>query len=167
MSDSDSQTGPREEPARVVGAAIQDLAAARLGRGFLPLGALALGGALQLLMGGDRSDGLLLLGGSVVTALAMLAHGQRVVRRAFGHPRRWWTAAAPVASLAPPVFGLYVLGWRGLRAAAGGGGGVAVAAAILCVALGVWVLRSWLKVVEVERLARVMTMNMDEYGGGA
>jgi hypothetical protein len=39
-----------------------------------------------------------------------------------------------------------------------------VAPGILFAVLGTWVLRSWMRVVEVEALARVMTFDLDERG---
>jgi hypothetical protein len=73
------------------------------------------------------------------------------------------TAARGCAVL-PLLYGLYVLGWRGLRSLALGGGLAGVAAGILFAVLGTWVLRSWMRVVEVEALARLTTFGLDEKG---
>ncbi len=65
-------------------------------------------------------------------------------------------------SLVPFAFSLYVLGWLGLRTLATGGGVAGWLAGIVFAAMGIWVLRSWMRVVEVERLARIMTLDLDE-----
>jgi hypothetical protein len=97
----------------------------------------------------------------------MLAQGQRVVEEAFGRPPRPWMRVARWGTGAPLVYGLYVLGWRGLRQLAQGDGLAGLALGIVFAFLGTWVLRSWTRVVEVERLARLMTFGLEERGGGA
>lgn len=97
----------------------------------------------------------------------MLAYGLRIVQRAFGRPDRPWMVMASVCSVIPPVFSVYVLGWLGLRGFTMGFALSTFASATLSTALGVWSLRSWMKVVEIERLARIMTMNLDGEGGPA
>jgi hypothetical protein len=160
MPDPSQPSRPAPDATKVVGNAIQDLTAARLGRGLMPLGVLAVAGGVQLATVGPAGpDGLALVGGASMSAAAMIAYGQRVVQLAFGRPARWWMTLAAVGSLIPPAFGVYVLGWRGLRTFALGGGWVDASLAILHGALGVWVLRSWLGVMQVERLARTMTVN--------
>ena len=153
-------------PRQVVGTAIQDLTASRLGRGFIPLALVGVGGLVQLVTAGfASSDGMGLVIGALATGAAMLAYGLRIVRNAFGRERNRWTSAAMLGSLVPPLFAVYLLGWRGLRGLVGGGGVGGTVLAILFIATGVWVLRGWMKVVEVERLARVMALSMDEEGG--
>ncbi len=140
----------------------------RLGRGFMPLALLGVGGFVQLVTAGFASpDGLELVIGALATAGAMLSYGLRIVQNAFGRERKPWMSAARLGGWVPPLFALYLLGWRGLRGLVGGGGVDGTVLAILFTATGVWVLRSWMKVVEVERLARVMALNMDEEGGPA
>ena len=155
-----------EAQRQVVGAAIQKTMAARLGRGFLPLALLATVAIAELITaGGWGAAGWVLLGGSASTAVAMLAYGLRVVQRTFGRSPRPWMIGAGVGGVVPPVFGVYVLGWRGLRAFATAEGVLGVLLATAFAAAGVWVLRSWMRVVEVERLASVMS-NVHE-GGSA
>jgi hypothetical protein len=115
--------GRADEARRVVAAAVQDLVAKRLGRGFVPLGVLFVIGVVQ-----------------------------RLVARGGG---------AMPGSLVPLVFGLYVLAWLGLRRMALGEGLSAIGVGISFAAMGTWVMRSWMKVVEVERLAQVMTMDLE------
>jgi hypothetical protein len=150
-------------PRHVVATAVQELVAARLGRGFVPLAILLVVGAAQGLFASGEGDLLLPLG-AVGAGCAMLAYGLRISQRAFALPHRAWMSWAMLGSLVPPLFALYVLGWRGLRQLATGRGlgefGIGIAFAVL----GTWTMRSWMKVVEVERLARVMTMDME---GGA
>ena len=105
--------------------------------------------------------------GALATAGAMLAYGLRIVQTAFGRERKPWMIAAMLGSVVPPLFALYLLGWRGLRGLVGGGGVGGTVLAILFIAAGGWVLRGWMRVVEVERLARVMALTMDEEGGPA
>lgn len=155
-------------PQQVIGKAIQDITAARLGRGFLPLAILGVGGIGQLVTGGVGSpDGLKLVIGAVAAGGTMLAYGLRIVQRAFGRENKVWMKAAMLGSLVPPLFALYVFGWRGLRGFVRGEGGSGIVLAILFSAMGVWVLLTWMRVVEVERLARVMALNMDQEGGPA
>ena len=152
---------------QVVGAAIQNLIAVRLGRGFLPVAAVGCVGVAEVLFGTPpRAHGWALGLGALATAAAMLGYGLRIVQRAFGRPARWWMGAALVGSLVPPVFGVYVLGWQGLRRLAEGGSAAAMVLAILLTGAGVWLLRSWMRIVEVERLAGVMVVDMHE-GGSA
>jgi hypothetical protein len=159
-----SESKPQEgAPREVIGGAIQIIMVARLGRGFVPTGILFAVGAVQF----ARGAGLVVGVGAVLTSAAMLAYGLRIVQNAFGRPTRWWTSVAVVGSIIPPLFSVYVIGWEGLRRLAPGGGLGGIAAAIILAGLGVWVLRSWMRVVEVERLARVMAVNMDEGGGPA
>jgi hypothetical protein len=149
-----------------VGTAIQDLAAARLGRSFLPCGLLTLAGGAWLALDGGASAIVLLLG-APATAVAMLAFVQRVVQRTFGRPRRLWMTVAAVGSIVATVYGVWGVGWVGLRGVATADGSVGTVAAILIGLAGVWLLREWTRVAQVQRLARVMSANMDEYGGSA
>lgn len=69
-----------------------------------------------------------------------------------------------LTSVVPPVYALYVLGWRGLRALAEGLSSVGVLVAVLHVLVGVWLLRSWMRVVEIERLVEVMSVHSEGEG---
>ncbi len=161
---SESSTAPQQ----LIGKAIQDLVAARLGRGFLPLVILGLGGVAQLVTGPIAGlDGLRLVIGAAAAGGTMLAYGLRIVQKAFGRVDKLWMSGALLGSLVPPLFALYVFGWLGLRGLVRGGGGSGIILAILFIAMGVWVLRSWMSVVEMERLAREMALNMDQEGGPA
>ena len=151
------------DPRTAVNAAIQNLMANRLGRGFLPLGLLFTWGAVGMFFGG----GVALPAGAVASAAAMLAYGLRIVQRAFGSPDRPWMLLASVGSIVPPLFSVYVLGWLGLRGFTLGFAATTILSATLSTVLGVWALRSWMKVVEIESLARIMTMNLDGEGGPA
>lgn len=162
------QGGQPVAPRQAVASAIQNLVAARLGRGFVPAALLFLVGLVELAapLRGDVPAGptsthaLALAGGAVVSAAAMLAHGLRVVQEAFGRPARFWMRLARWGSGAPLLYGLYVLGWRGLRQLALGGGLAGLGLGIGFAVLGSWILRSWMRVVEVEQLARVMTLGL-------
>lgn len=150
------------DPRAAVLDAIQSLMAARLGRGFVPLAFLFAIGAVGML--GGPGPGFPLALGAVLSSAEMLAYGLRIVQRALDRPARLWMSVAFVASVLPPFFALYVLGWLGLRGLAAGPFGWATAAAISFCVLGVWVLRSWMRVVEIERLAKIMTINLDGQG---
>ncbi|MEQ9398354.1 MAG: hypothetical protein RJQ04_04220 [Longimicrobiales bacterium] len=146
---------PPEPPRHVVGQAIQDSTAPRLGRAFVPVGLLFAAGLGQALAGRGPTPWALLLG-APAAALAMLAFGLRIVQLAFGRPYRAWMGGAMAASVIPPFFSVYVLGWLGLRRIATLGGPLEVLAGAAFAALGVWVLRAWMRIVEVQRLADVM-----------
>jgi len=135
---------------------VQDLTAARLGRGFVPLAALFVWGLAQVLLTPMEAGGWVLLVGAPCTAGIMLGHGLRGVKRAFGRPVQGWMGLLGPAALLPPLFGLYVACWRGLRTVAGGGV-EAVVVGLVMTALGLWSLRSWLKVLEVGRLGDTMS----------
>ena len=160
-----SEEGRPLAPRQAVAGAIQDLAAARLGRGFLPMGVLLLVGLVEL---GTRGPGdgsaLLLASGALASAGAMLAHGLRVVQESFGRPPRLWMTLARWVTMLPLLFGLYVLGWRGLRQLAVGEGLASLALGIVFAVMGSWVLRAWMRVVEVEQLARLMTFGLEDGG---
>jgi len=145
----------KEEVTKVVGRAIQDLAAVRLGRGFIPLALIFLLGLGRMLA---RSGGFLLAAGAPLSAGAMLAFGLQVVQRAFGRRPRPWMVVAAAAGLVPPVFGVYVLGWEGLRGVAQASGFASAASGVLLSVLGAWVLRVWIQLLELRRLADTMTL---------
>lgn len=146
-------------PARVVGPAIQNLAAARLGRGFVPLAFLVLVGLARIVSA--DGGGIAVAVGALASAAAMLAFGQRVVRTAFGHPRRPWMAWAAAGGLVPPTYGVWVLGWMGLREMAVASGPLAILGGVVTAALGLWVVRGWMKIVELQGLADAMTLGAD------
>ena len=152
-----------QDPRAAVNAAIQNLMASRLGRGFVPLALLFAWGVGSTFFGGD----LVLPVGALASSAAMLAYGLRIVQRAFGRPDRFWMSLATAGSVIPPVFAVYVLGWLGLRGFTDGVAASTLVPATLSTVLGVWALRSWMKVVEIERLAQIMTMNLDGDGGAA
>lgn len=134
--------------------AIQRLAAARLGRAFVPLGVLVGMGVAQALTG---RGGLLLAAGAPLAALAMLGYGLRVVQGAFGRPRRPWMALAALASVVPPAYALWVLGWLGLRGLASAGGIFSGGWAAAHLLVGIWLLRGWMRLLELSRLAEAMS----------
>jgi hypothetical protein len=145
----------------LVGRAVQDLAAARLGRAFIPLGIVFLVGLGEMLTG---AGGWELAGGAPLAAAAMLAHGLRVVQRAFGRPERAWMVLSPVLGVLPLGLGLYVLGWRGLRALSAADGIPGVVSGVFLTVVGLWVLRAWAKLLELASLADTMVMG-DGTGG--
>jgi hypothetical protein len=150
--------GPVREPGQVVGPAIQNLAAARLGRAFFPLALLLLLGLARVATEGGTVPFLLALG-APLSGGVMLAFGQRVVRRAFGHPWRRWMKWAGVAGVLPPVYAIWVMAWLGLKGLAGGWSVTGTAMAVASALLGLWALRSWLRIVELQRLAEAMAMD--------
>ena len=164
MTEPWQQTAPPMAPEQAVGKAIQELTAARLGRGFVPLGLLLVAGAWQHLQEGAVAEAFAMTLGAPLAGLAMLAYGLRVSQKAFGHSDRPWMGAAVLGSVIPPFFGLYTVGGRGLRVFVGGTGGGGFAEALFFVLAGGWAMQSWMKVVEVERLSRVMAGGID---GGA
>ncbi|MDP2956339.1 MAG: hypothetical protein Q8N53_07950 [Longimicrobiales bacterium] len=62
----------------------------------------------------------------------------------------------------PPAFGIWVLGWLGLRSAAEAEGPVGVTAGLVLAALGVWVLRGWVRILELHRLAETMALDLSD-----
>jgi hypothetical protein len=152
---------------QAIGRAIQDLVVARLARGFIPLAILFAFGAVESSRRAGYGEATLVAVGAVVTSAAMLAYGLRIVQHAFGRRLRAWMYVASVGGVAPPLYALYLIGWRGLRLLGFGNGLAGIGTAILFVAMGVWLLRCWMNVVEVERLARIMPLNQEEHGGSA
>lgn len=151
-----SQPLPGDGAARTqVGQAIQKLAAARLGRAFIPLAVLLLLGVAQIAL---RRGGILLAGGAALSAAAMLAFGLQVVNRAFGRGSWLWMTAATAAGLVPAAYALWVLGWLGLRGVATAGGLVTGAWAALHLLLGLWLVGRWLQILELSRLAAAMAL---------
>lgn len=146
---------------QVVGRAIQDLAAARLGRAFVPVALIFLVGVGEMLTG---AQGLELAFAAPLAAAAMLAHGLRVVQQAFGRPRRWWAVLTPAAGVLPLGLGLYVLGWRGLRTLAEYNGLTGLASGAFFTLVGLWILRVWTRLLELGTLADAMVMG-DGTGG--
>ena len=161
MPESSSSQLPTD-PAQTVGRAIQGLAAARLGRTFLPLALLFLIGLGQML---TTEGGLTLAAGAPLAAGAMLAYGLRAVHMAFGRAPRPWTTLAGGGGVIPPAFGIWVLGWLGLRSAAEAEGPVGVTAGLVLAALGVWVLRGWVQIRELHRLAETMALGLSDDTG--
>lgn len=147
------------EPQEVVGGAIQRLAAVRLGRAFLPLGVLLLVGLGEMIAGRVPGlDPLLLAVGAPASAGAMLAYGLGVVQRAFGRPPAWWPLAL-AGGVVPLAFGVYVLGWRGLRLVARWDGITGVLTGVVFSVLGYGVLRACQRLSELETLATVMSLS--------
>lgn len=158
MPESSSSQLPAD-PAQTVGRAIQDLAAARLGRTLLPLTLLFLIGLGRMLTSGG---GFMLAVGATLAAVAMLAYGLRVVHLAFGRAPRPWTKLAVAGGVLPPAFGIWVLGWLGLRSVAEGAGPVGVTSGLVLAALGFWVLRGWVQILELRRLAETMALGFSD-----
>lgn len=157
MGEGSKEPQGAADPQQLVGRAIQELTAARLGRAFVPLVVTLIVGIVQVVRFGSGSPGgAMLIVGATATGAAMLAYGLRVTQQAFGRTGRRWMTLAMFGSVIPPSFALYLLGWRGLRLFVVGGGLPVLASALLFTLLGLWIMRSWMKVVEVERLARVM-----------
>lgn len=151
-----SQPLPGDGAARAqVGRAIQKLAAARLGRAFIPLAVLLLLGVAQIAL---LRGGMLLAGGAALSAAAMLAFGLQVVNRAFGRGNRAWMAVATAAGLVPAAYSLWVLGWLGLQGVATAEGLFAGSWAALHLLLGIWLVRRWLQILELSRLAETMAL---------
>ena len=146
---------------QLVGRAIQDLAATRLGRAFLPLALVFLVGVGEMLTGARGWD---LAFTAPLAAAAMLAHGLRVVQQAFGRPHRWWMGLTPVVGILPLGLGLYVLGWRGLKTLAAYSGLSELFSGVFFTVLGLWVLRVWTKLLELGTLADAMVIG-DGSGG--
>lgn len=149
-------------PDAVVAEALQDLAATRLGRGFRPLSMLFVLGVAGVVM--NVPGALLVASGAVFSAAVLLALAMRTVQRVMGRPDRVWMSLVDLASFVPPLYGVFLVGWRGLRGVGVAAGPAALFSAILHAALGVWVLRCWLQVAEIERLAHVMAANVDSTG---
>ena len=150
------------EPSRQVAAiadGIQNIMAARLGRGFRPLAVLFAMGAVGVF--GGPGPGLPLAVGALLASAEMLAFGMRIVQKALGRPTRFWMHVAMWSSVFPPIFAVWVSGWLGLRGLATTPFGAGSLAAILMAVLGVWFVRAWMQVVEVERLAKVMMLNIE------
>ena len=103
---------------------------------------------------GGGADGLWMALGAVASAAAMLWYGLTIVREPSRSAGR--LVVGLVVNVIPTAFGLYVVGWAGLKRLAATTSGLGVGVAILYVLLGVWVLRSWLRLREVRRLAEVM-----------
>ncbi|MGD8319714.1 MAG: hypothetical protein PVJ02_04655 [Gemmatimonadota bacterium] len=150
-----------------MGRAVQDLAAARLGRGFLPLAVLALLGLGRVLVDGPGASGLAILVGAPASGVAMLAYGLRAVQISFGRRRRRWMGVAAIGSLVPPGYALWVLAWPGLRTIARWEGPGPVIVGVVYLALGAWALRAWIRLLELQRLAVTMRLDATELEGGA
>ena len=164
MTEPWQQQNPPVAPEQAIGRAIQELMAIRLGRGFIPLGLLAIVGLLDVLsfdvIGGE---GFVLALGAIAAGAAMLSYGLRVSQLAFGRAERPWMSAAMLFSLIPPGFALYVLAWRGLRYFVVGSGVSGWLTSIFCTLVGGWVMYSWMKVAELERVS--LAMRSDVEGG--
>lgn len=157
-------TGPPDLPQNafpLVGQAIQGLAATRLGRAFIPLALLVLVGVGEMMTG---ARGWVLAVGAPLAAGGMLAHSLRVVQRAFGRPQRPWMVVSPAVGVFPLALGLYVFGWRGLRALSAFDGVRELVLGLFFTVVGLWVLRGWMKLLELAHLTDTMIM-ADGTGG--
>jgi hypothetical protein len=129
-------------PQQVVATAVQNLVSARLGRGFIPLAVIFVVGVMEYFTSSGQGTFALPLG-AIAAACTMLAYGLRISHRAFARPQRAWMSLAMLGSLVPPLFALYVLGWRGLRQLAAGGGPSGLGVGIAVALMGTWARRSW------------------------
>jgi hypothetical protein len=103
------------------------------------------------------AEGWILAAGAPLAAGALLGYGLRTVQRAFGRPVRPWMKLAVAGGVIPIAYGLWVFGWLGLRALAAGGL-IGTVSGVVHAVLGLWTLRAWLKVVELDRLAEAMSL---------
>jgi hypothetical protein len=156
MSEMHPEVDPVRAAGEVVGRAIENLAAARLARAFIPLAAVSLAGIAQALSGLRVEEGLALALAAPVAAGASLAYALRVVQKALGRKHRPWMTLAVIASVVPPGLAIYVIGWRGLREVATWSGPWGVAVGLGFVALGAWTLRTWLRILELQSLSKAM-----------
>ena len=139
----DEDAAGRDDLARTMGEAVQRTAAANLGRAFPPLVALAVTGLVQGLRGTlFAGEVFVLVGGSILVAIAMLAYGQLAVHKALGRPKRAWMVVASVGGLLPYAFGLYVVVGLGIMPLAGGFGLRRILATLFFVGAGGWSLLS-------------------------
>ena len=167
MTEPWQRQDPPAAPEQAVGRAIQGLMATRLGRGFMPLALLAMVGLLELLsFDFTGGGGLVLVLGALAAGVAMLSFGLRASQLAFARAERQWMSAAMLSSFVPPGFALYVLGWRGLRFFVVGSGVSGFVTSIFFTVMGLWAMRSWMRVVEVERLSLVMVPGVEGETGG-
>jgi hypothetical protein len=146
----------------VIAGGIETLVARRLGRAFVPLGLLFTVGALELAFAQSPILGLLTAGGAVLTAMEMLGYGLRITRRTLGEPTDLWMDLVLIASVLPLLFATWVVAWRGLRGMARSGFAPGLALPVVMTLVGAWVLGSWMKLVEVERLAQVMVVHTSD-----
>ena len=157
MSDPSPRQDPPVAPDQAIGRAIQTLMAARLRRGFMPLGLLALAGLLeQVWPDFTGGGGFVLVLGALAAGVATLSFGLRVSQLAFARAHRPWMSAAMFFSLLPPGFALYVLAWRGLRFFVVGSGVSGLVTSIFFTVMGGWAMHSWMKIAELERLSLAM-----------
>jgi hypothetical protein len=100
----------------------------------------------------------------------MLVYGLRAVHKAMGRRGGGWMAITGLAGLVPWAFGVYVLGFRGLRPLGGLFSTfepVNLVASLIFLALGLRVLWAQGKLVELQRLADTMSMAVPEEEEGA
>lgn len=157
---------PTEASRTVVAGAVQKLAAARLGRGFIPLAVLTVAGLVEMIRLGPLSpDALILALGAPASAGAMILYGMRAVRSALGRRRRGWNLLVGVLGFLPFLFALYVVGLRGLRPLAALAGDFGVAGLLggsFYLLVGAWLLRMLWRLTEVQRLATSMVVPAPE-----
>jgi hypothetical protein len=102
--------------AATVARAIQRLTARHVGRGFVPLGLLAVLGVTHGLLRGFRGAvAVIVFFGALASAAIMLAYGVQSVRRVLGRPPGAWAPLFWVASFVPYAYGIYVAFWLGFR----------------------------------------------------
>jgi hypothetical protein len=131
--------------------------AARLGRGFLPLGLLVLVGLLEQVWPDFTGGGGLALGlGALTAGVSQLSFGLRVSQLAFARAHRPWMSAAMLFSLIPPGFALYVLAWRGLRFFVVGSGVPGLHTSFFFTVKSMLAMPSWMRIAELERLSLAM-----------
>jgi len=144
----------------VVGPVIRDLVARRLARSYLALVVLGVVAVVEFAFMTDaRSAALLTLAGAATSALGLLARGMDAVRRVIDESSGVWASAALLGTLLVWTFALWLLAIRGLRSVARFEDGIpGVLFAVAWIGFGVRLLRDHLRVGDVARLARVMTM---------
>lgn len=104
----------------VVGPAIQNLAARRVARIFVPLVGLLLVGALGAVLREPPSvERLFVTLGAAASGAAVVLQALAAVRRGFGTPTGRWMRLATVAGVFPYLYGVYTLVLRGVRPLAG------------------------------------------------
>ena len=153
-----------DDPGPVIGPAIQNIVARRLGRAGIGLVVISALGLVEMALGATEPIANL---ATVLVPLAcggaLLALGMRTVKRAFGAEAVRWSPLISVLGLLPLGFGIWLLAYRGLRAFAIGGaphpGWVGYAAWAI---LGYRLLRDSARLSEAGLLAQTMIVPAPE-----
>ena len=152
-----SNSVPENQAGPLVAQAVERMAAAKIALGLPPLVLLGAYGVVQWIQNGFQpSEPVVVVIGSLLSMVAMVAYGMQAVSRVLEKTSRW-SALVFAGSFIPVLFGGYMIVTRTLNFFPTGGTGFGpVVVRVILLVLATMCMRAQWKLIEVHLLAREM-----------